>query len=185
MMTLPPAQTAFFANVRLCALLSLLTAGLIISGCGWQLRGAGMIPDDLKVLHVVSQDPNGKLTRDLTRALRSAGVDMVDTAADSDLSLVILQERSLVRVAAVNENARVSQQELIEEARFMIVNKAGEHLVHPSTVTSERIFEYNENNVLATQDERELIRTEMRRDLISQMLNHLRQLRPHPDAPAS
>jgi len=97
---------------------------------------------------------------------------------------VITQERSLVRVATVNENARVSEQELTEEATFMVVDKEGVQAVPLSTVTVQRIFEYNEDNVLATQDERELIRTEMRRDLISQMLNRLRQLRKQPDAPA-
>lgn len=160
----------------------LLTAS--VSGCGWQLRGAGMIPEDLRVLHVESRDPNGSLTRDLTRALESAGVEVPESAATSDLSLVIIQERSLMRVAAVNENARISEQELIEEASFMIVSKAGEQLVTPTTVTTERVFEYNEDNVLATQDERDLIRAEMRRDLVNQMLNHLRQLRKPADAPA-
>jgi LPS-assembly lipoprotein len=149
----------------------------MISGCGWSLRGAGMIPDDLNAMHVSSRDPNGKLARDLERALLSSGVEVPSSAAEADYSLVILQERSLVRVATVNENARVSEQELIEEARFMIVNKAGEQVVLPSKVTVERIFEYDEDNVLATQDERELIRSEMRRDLIMQMLNRLRQLK--------
>ena len=166
------------------ACLALLLSTLLASSCGWQLRGAGMIPEDLKALHVVSRDPNGKLSRELARALKSAGVDVPPSAAEADLSLVITQERSLVRVATVNENARVSEQELTEEATFMVVDKEGVQAVPLSTVTVQRIFEYNEDNVLATQDERELIRTEMRRDLISQMLNRLRQLRKQPDAPA-
>lgn len=157
-------------------ILILLTT-LMISGCGWSLRGAGMIPDGLTTMHVSSQDPNGRLARDLERALQSSGVETPASAADADYSLVIQQERSLVRVATVNENARVSEQELIEEARFMIVNQAGDQVVPPSKVTVERIFEYDEDNVLATQDERELIRSEMRRDLIMQMLNRLRQLK--------
>lgn len=171
-----------FPAARAPFLAAALAATLALGGCGWQLRGAGMIPEDLKILHVESKDPSGSLTRDLTRALESAGVEVPESAANSDMSLVILQERSLMRVAAVNENARVSEQELIEEASFMIVTKAGEQLVPPSTVTTERVFEYNEDNVLATQDERDLIRAEMRRDLVSQMLNHLRQLRQQPDA---
>ncbi|MGD9660869.1 MAG: LPS assembly lipoprotein LptE [Porticoccaceae bacterium] len=170
------------ALVRSCLALFLSTA--VVSGCGWQLRGAGMIPEDLKTLHVVSRDPNGKLSRELARALRSAGVEVPASTADAQLSLVITQERSLVRVATVNENARVSEQELTEEATFMVVDKEGIQAVPLSTVTVQRIFEYNEDNVLATQDERELIRKEMRRDLISQMLNRLRQLREQPDAPA-
>ena len=157
--------------------IAIVLTTLMISGCGWSLRGAGMIPDELNSMHVVSRDPNGKLSRDLERALQSSGVEVPSSAADADYSLVILQERSLVRVATVNENARVSEQELIEEARFMIVNQEGVQVVLPAKVSVERIFEYDEDNVLATQDERELIRSEMRRDLIMQMLNRLRQLK--------
>jgi len=166
------------------ACLALVLSTVLMSGCGWQLRGAGMIPEDLKALHVMARDPNGKMARDMTRALESAGVEVPANAADAELSLVITQERSLVRVATVNENARVSEQELIEEATFMVVDRSGVQAVPTSTVSVTRIFEYKEDNVLATQDERELIRNEMRRDLIGQMLNRLRQLRDKPDAPA-
>lgn len=159
-------------------LLATLLLTLMVSGCGWHLRGAGMIPEGLDTLYVVSNDPDGKLSRDLGRALESAGVEVPASAVDSELTLVILRERSSVRVATVSEQARVSEQELTEQAEFMIVDKNGETVLPLSTVSVERVFEYDESNVLATQDERELIRREMRRDLISQILNRLRQLAP-------
>ena len=121
-------------------LIALLLATLV-SGCGWQLRGKGMIPEGLDTLHVVSRDPNGKLAMDLARALESAGVDVPASGADADLSLVIVQERSLTRVASVNENARVSEQELTEEAEFTIVNRSGDILLPRSLVSVTRIFE--------------------------------------------
>lgn len=157
----------------------LITA--LAAGCGWQLRGKGMLPEGLDRLHVVSRDSSGDLARELSRALASAGVEVVDSTADAELSLVILQERSLVRVATVNEQARVSEQELSEKAAFTVLNRAGETVLARSVVSVERIFEYDENNVLATQDERELLRREMRRDLVNQILNRLRQLKPVPE----
>lgn len=157
-------------------LLITLLLTTLVSGCGWHLRGEGMIPEGLKTLYVVSQDPDGQLAQDLSRALESAGVHVPKSAIDSELSLILIRERSSVRVATVNEQARVSEQELIEQAEFTIVDKAGKALIPQSLVSVERIFEYDEDNVLATQDERELIRKEMRRDLINQILNRLRQL---------
>lgn len=171
------------ATPRVLTTLALLT--LALGGCGWQLRGAGMIPEDLKALHISARDPQGQLVRTLSRALHSAGVETPASAADSELSLVIVKERSLVRTASVNENARVSEQELTEDVEFMVVNRAGEQLLPLTTARVERVFEYDEDNVLATQDERELIRSEMRRDLVNQILNRLRQLGHTNDAPAS
>ena len=165
-----------FAFTRNIFVALLLTA--LVTGCGWQLRGKGMLPEGLETLHVVSRDPQGELAVDLSRALASAGVTITDSAANSDLILSILRERSMVRVATVNEQARISEQELTEQAEFTVINRAGEVVMPRSVVSVERIFEYDENNVLATQDERELIRREMRRDLVSQILNRLRQLKP-------
>lgn len=168
----------------IAALLTVAVALLTLSGCGWQLRGSGMIPEGLKSLYVVSRDPNSNLVRDLSRALESADVEVPDSPEGADYSLIILKEKSLVRVASVNEAARTSEQALIEEVQFIVNDAAGLTVIPEAKVTTERVFEYDENNVLATQDERDLIRTEMRRDIINQMLNHLRQLRNQPDAAA-
>jgi len=163
-------------TTTLRSLLVTLLLTTLVSGCGWHLRGKGMIPEGLETLYVRSDDPDGQLSRDLGRALKSAGVDVPRSAADAEMTLVIVRERSLVRVATVNEKARVSEQELTEQAEFMIVDSGGQVLLPKSLVSVERIFEYDEDNVLATQDERQLIRKEMRRDLVNQILNRLRQL---------
>ena len=173
--------------IKLSTLRNLLVVALftsLVAGCGWHLRGKGMIPEGLDSLYVVSRDPDGKLSRDLSRALTSAGVEVPASSAEAGFTLVILRERSMVRVATVNEKARVSEQELTEQAEFTILDQEGATVLPKSLVSVERIFEYDEDNVLATQDERDLIRTEMRRDLINQILNRLRQLRPAINATA-
>lgn len=81
-----------------------------------------------------------------------------------------------MRTATVNANARVSEQELSEEVEFLIADRDGNVLLPRSTVMVERVFEYDETNVLATRDEEQLIRAEMRRDLVSQILNRFRQI---------
>ena len=174
--------------MKLTTLRNLFMAVLLtslVAGCGWHLRGKGMIPEGLTILYVESNDPDGDLARELARALNSAGVVVPVSSARAQFTLVLLKERSLVRAATVNEQARVSEQQLTEEAEFHIVDPSGTVVVPKSLVSVERIFEYDENNVLATQDERDLIRTEMRRDLINQILNRLRQLKPAIDASES
>jgi LPS-assembly lipoprotein len=160
------------ARVALVALI----ASLLLSGCGWQLRGAGMVPEGLDTLHISSRDPYSPLVVELTRTLRAANVRVPESAADAPYALAILSQRSSVRTATVNANARVSEQELSEEVEFLILDRDGKTLLPRSLVMVERVFEYDENNVLATRDEEQLIRGEMRRDLVSQMLNRFRQI---------
>ena len=162
-------------------LIAIALALLTASGCGWQLRGSNIIPEGVDSLYVTSRDPNSNLARELARVLKSADIAVPESAADADYALIIVRERSLVRVASVNEAARASEQELIEEIDFLVKDNAGRTEIERTKITVQRILNYDENNVLATQDERELIRTEMRRDIINQILNQLRQL----DAPAN
>src|SRR5690606_9977269 len=150
---------------------------LALSACGWQLRGEGMIPDGLTTLHISSRDPHSPLVTELTRTLKSANVAVANSATEAPYTLVIAAQRSGVRTATVNANARISEQELREEVEFLILDRDGTTLLPRSTVVVERVFEYNENNVLATRDEEQLIRAEMRRDLVNQILNRFRQIK--------
>ncbi|GIX30996.1 MAG: LPS-assembly lipoprotein LptE [Porticoccaceae bacterium] len=163
-MTTSRHWTARAAVLLLCA---------AMAGCGWQLRGRVALPAGLDAIRVESRDPDPSLARELERALQASGVK---TGPDAPVRLLLLRQRSLVRVATVTEQARVAEQQLTEEVEFAVVDEAGRALLPPTRVAVERIFEYDEDNVLATQDERELIRREMRRDLVSQILNRLRRL---------
>lgn len=158
---------------------------LMVAGCGWHLRGTGMIPGGLESVSVVSRDPKGSLVWEIRKALDSAGIKTPSNQADADLTLIIIREQSLIRVATINQQARVAEQELTELADFTVVDKNGDTVLPQSRVSVERIFEYNEENVLATQDERQLIQSEMRRDLINQILGRLRRIKLSTDAPAS
>ncbi len=157
--------------------LTLATTALL-SACGWHLRGVGMIPPGLDSLHIGGTlEATHPLVRDLTQSLDAADIDVPRDSADAQYSLKILDYRSTTRAATVNANARISEQQLTEEVDFAILDRAGDTVLPRTTVTAERVFEYDEDNALATQDERELIRSEMRRNLVSQMLDRLRQLK--------
>ncbi len=159
------------------ALLALtLVAGLLVSACGWQLRGTGTMPAGMDSLHISSQHPASGLIREMRNTLDSADIAVEDNATDARYSLVILDHRSRVRTATVNPNARISEQQLTDEVDFTVLDGEGKTLIPRTTVISDRVFEYDENNILATQDEREMIREEMQRDLVRQIFNRFRQL---------
>lgn len=162
----------------------ILATALALAGCGWQLRGTGIVPTGLDTLHITARERHSPLVTELTRTLRAADVQVPEDASEAAYSLVIVAERRGVRTATVNANARVSEQELREEVEFMILDRDGQVLLPRSTVMVERVFEYDENNVLATRDEEQLIRSEMRRDLVNQILNRFRQLKDLNGAPA-
>ena len=116
---------------------------------------------------------NNALVRDLERALRAQDVAVKDNANEAEYGLIILDQRSKRRTATVSGSARISEQELSESVDFTVVASDGSTALPLSTATVDRIFEYNEDNILATDDEARLLRSEMQRDLVRQILNRL------------
>ena len=147
---------------------------VLLSACHWQLRDAQIVPDDLGSLHLSSQDPHSALIRELTRALNLYGVDVVASAADARYSVVIVDFRRNRRTGTINPSARVAEYQLNEDVEFLIVSSDGSQLIPLSTASVERVYEFNELDVLASDNEERLVRNGMREEIVRQILNRLR-----------
>jgi len=158
--------------LKLSAILLLLT----ISACGWQLRGAGGAAT-IERLHVDASTTNSAFVRVLERYLRGSGVELVDSASDTEYSLKIVKEKSKRRTATVSASARISERLLEEQVEYLVTRLDGSVAIERSTAAVERIYEYNEDNVLATEDEALLLKNEMYIDLARQIANRLRHLK--------
>lgn len=157
------------------ALLVLLTA---MAGCGWQLRGHGDAPQYVDSLYIGGRPLDSELKTELERSLRASGIELKDNAKDAQYSLVMLDQRSKRRTATLSGQARISEQELSEELKFTVRAADGAEVVPPTTISDDRVFEYDENNVLATDDEAQLLRREMRTSLVRQLINYLQRIGP-------
>ena len=171
--------------LKLSAIFFLLT----LSACGWQLRGAS---GDATIdrLYLSTSTPNSEFTRIFTRYLRSSGTELVDSATDAEYTLKIIKENSKRRTATVSASARISERLLEEQLEYLVTRADGSMAIERSTASVERIYEYNEDNVLATEDEAQLLKREMHNDLARQVANRLRYLNsgaaskaPAPSAP--
>ena len=155
-------------TLLLVATLALLTA------CGWQLRNSQIIPQSLGSLHLSSADSHSNLIAELTRALDVYGVKVVPNADDANYSVVIVDFKSTRRIGTTNASARVAEYQLNEEVDFLIMDAKGNNLVPLTTASVERVYEFNERDVLASDNEEQVVKEEMRADIIYQILNRLR-----------
>ncbi|HBD13439.1 MAG TPA: hypothetical protein DCZ13_14915 [Porticoccaceae bacterium] len=159
---------------------------LALNACGWQLRGSsGVVTFDR--LHISAKNPDSGVVRNLERQLEASGVTLVDEARDADYSLVIVNEHSSNRAATISSSARISERSLTESVVFQVLDASGKQIYPRTRASVERVYEYDENNILATDDEARLLKKEMHDDLARQIYNRLRQLRGQPpaNAPAS
>lgn len=157
-------RTAFLR--QLCPALLLLTLG----GCGFALRGSADLPAALQTLEVAGVDENGELLQEVRRALRNSGVTIVE--ADAPYRLGIGRETSGERIVSVNSNARAGEYELEMHLLFQL-SQGGTTVLGPETLSLSRVYLTDPENAVAKEEEADLIRSELRRELAQQLLRRL------------
>ncbi len=146
----------------------------LLSACGWQLRNSQVVPTDLGSLYLSSNDAHSDLIQELTRALNVYGAKIVPSAAGASYSVVIVDFRQTRRSGTINAAARVAEYQLNEEVDFLIVGADGAQLIPLSTASVERVYEFNEQDVLASDNEERRVKNGMREEIVRQILNRLR-----------
>ena len=147
---------------------------LLLSACGWQLRNSQVVPTDLGSLYLSSNDAHSDLIQELTRALNVYGAKIVPSSTDASYSVVIVDVRQTRRTGTINAAARVAEYQLNEEVDFLIVGADGVQLIPLSTASVERVYEFNEQDVLASDNEERRVKNGMREEIVRQILNRLR-----------
>ncbi|MDR0780796.1 MAG: LPS assembly lipoprotein LptE [Pseudomonadales bacterium] len=160
--------------------LALFSLALLLSGCGFALRGSAELPAQLQPLHLEAIDTDSDLLRELRRVLQSNRVALAPDAGDGDgdgdgYSLGVgLEERS-ERVVSVNVNARAGEYELTLALPWQL--RHGATLVAgPERLALSRTYLADPENAVAKSQEAEQILREMRQDLSRQLLHRLQVL---------
>lgn len=155
---------------------------LILAGCGYSLRGVDSL-DGFDTLALNLQEPGSDLSRLLRRSLESAGVEIIqetDSIAATDRpTLNVGNERVASRPVSVNTRARAAQYEIRVSVDILLTR--GEQTPIPQqTLTVERSYLEDIENIAGSQEEVEIITTEMRRELVNQLIRRLEAADTNP-----
>lgn len=161
-----------------------LTIALLTTACGWQLRGTAEIPQNLSQLYVSADESKGPLVTELKKTLKANHVSVLDNSQDANYILTIHEETTDKRTAGVGSDALSSAYEITLKANYEIRTK-NNVLPTKATATSVRSFNYNTASISSATQEEALLITEMRRDLVQQMLRRLNAVITHPQAQPS
>ena len=164
-------------NFKKFCLSSLL---IMLASCGWQLKDPKSMSPHLDQIHLVSEEPNGQLLSELTRALEAYDIEAVGGDSKPDYSVVITDYRRIRRTSSMNNDARVAEYQLNEEVDFMVVDRSNNIVLKPSTASVERVYEFLETDVLASSNEERMVKRDMRMEIVRQIINRLSVL-PSPN----
>ena len=151
---------------------------LALSSCGYSLRGSYSLTANIQSIQLNVEESNSEFSRLLQRSLESAGVsvNLVESEfSESSTVLMVSNEQVVSRPVSINARSRAAQYELRMSITIAIGNSAG-YLIEPESLIVQRIYFEDIENISGNREEVEIISTEMRRELVLQLMRRLESL---------
>jgi LPS-assembly lipoprotein len=152
--------------------LQLLVAAAL-AGCGFQLRGTAALPFD-----TISVPAETQLAVDLQRSIASGtNAKVVPQDAGPQAILALLSEGRERLILSLNSQGQVTEYELRYLVSFRVYSPKGVEYVPSSQIVLRRPITFNDQ-VLAKEEEAELIYREMRQDMVQLIMRRLAAAKP-------
>lgn len=155
---------------RLLLILIVTTLG----ACGFQPRGSvpqiAGLPGPVYISGVEQYTP---LHRELSQQLAQAGIALTDDSEGAGSLLRIRDYRSDRRLFGVDTSNQGNEYELREALSFTVRSRSHGELVGEQTVRVLRILYRPNTEVLAREREQDVLREEMRRELVNRIIRRL------------
>ncbi|MFK7993514.1 MAG: LPS assembly lipoprotein LptE [Granulosicoccus sp.] len=151
-------------------------SGLIfLSACGFYPRGSLITAAELGSIYV-DAERDLSIAEEVREALIDSSFELASNRDDAVILLRLSNESESERVVSVTSNGRVSELELTHAVNMLIaVSKDGEKPFYQPGQSSNRVgvnreYTYDETGVLGKENEARILRDEMKRDLVRQII---------------
>lgn len=166
---------------------------MALSACGFHLRNAVTLPEDLGPVRVVSSDPYSPLNQALAMALSRIGAAPAAENATEVATLEVISEKWGSRPISIDELGRAQEYSLRYAVVFGLRGADGADVVPQQTVELSRDYISSPVNPTGAEGEQELLAKEMRREMVASILRRIdaaeRATEPpaqqSPESPAS
>ena len=163
-------------NIRIFSV-SLIVLMTLYS-CGYSLRNSHLLEAKLESIQLNLSQPNSEFSRILRRNLEQAGIKTIildtsqDASSNKEYELIISSEQISTRPVTINSRARAAQYEIRVSVEVALKNREG-ILVAPETIFVDRIYFEDIQNITGNQEEVRIITSEMRQDLVFQVMRRV------------
>lgn len=141
---------------------------LATSACGFQLRKDLALPPALQTLRLDVADPSSPLERDLSAALSRAGATITKRPEAPRISIPV---NSLsTQVQSIGDAARVTEYVVRYRVEMQVFAADGSELLPLTVIELDRDFAYDETQALGAAAEEDLLRKELQREIVREIL---------------
>ena len=152
----------------------LLLASLIVSACGFQLRGDADLPPEMAKTNLQIQSEYSALARRLQVLLTQSGIELVGPD-EATAILEVPVNRVVTDVLTIGDNARVREYRVSHTVEFRLLDADGTVLMPRQTLRQTREISFDEQEILGASREQEYLQQDLANLLARLILQRLEE----------
>lgn len=164
------AQPTILAKTALR--INLVILSLLISSCGFHLRGFIDMPAWLNDVAIILESANHDLGPMLTAQLEAYHIRVSNDPQNAHYWLIIEQDHEDQQLISVSSSTTPRQYQLLYTVQFKLQEAKGK-VITAGRVTTSRQLTVNSNRILGSNDEENTLKHEMRRDAVIKIMNRI------------
>jgi LPS-assembly lipoprotein len=157
--------------------LTLFLLIILMTGCGFRLRGYVEMPIALNNVAIVLRSAHRDLVNMLKDNLQAYKIHITDNLNQASYLLILERDAIQQQITSVSASTNPRQYLLIYTVQYSLLKAGGENVITSRTVTSSRQLTVNNNRILGSDSEEVMLYHEMRQDVTRQIINQLSQLK--------
>jgi LPS-assembly lipoprotein len=154
----------------------LAAAAAAASGCGFRLAGSEPLPAILARPYLSVKDPYTDFAREFEHQLKNSGAALQEVRAGSSASIEVTRDQVEQRTLSVSARNIPAEYELTYTVTFEVRGPNGE-LLKPQTINLSKDYSFVEQEMLAKEQEADILRRQMARDLVAIAMHRLTSLK--------
>ena len=163
-------RRALQGRLRTALLLGALAGAA--AGCGFQLQGAGVLPEAVATTYVESPQRYTEFHVRLSDALAARGVELAESRDEAGAVLRILEDTTGQRVLSVSARNTPQEYEVFYAVGFSL-EAGGTALIDNEFLVATRSYSYDPTQVLGMAAEEQVLREALAEDLARRVLRRI------------
>jgi len=163
----------------------LVVGSLLISGCGFQLRGSRGSVDLPFATVFIALPTTSDLHAQLKRSIEATDkTRVVGDAKSAQVTLAFLGDQQAKNVLSLDTSGKVREFQLVRTLTFRLHDAAGRDWLPATQIAVRRDMYFSDSQILAKEAEEATLWRDMQSDLAYQLMRRLGAARPPGDAAA-
>ncbi len=146
---------------------------LLLTGCGFHLRGLIHLPPAFKKVSIIQQQVNPALTRTLRLELEANHITPLDPPQKTRYTIILEKDNMEQELINVSASTAPRQYRLLYQLQFQVTRNDGKLILPSQLISVPRQVTINNDRILGSTYELHTIEQEMRQETVTQLLSRL------------